>query len=210
VLRTFRELREVAIRATDGRIGTVRDFYFADTSWRIRYCVVDTGRWFSGRYVLIGPRALSISDLTRGELWVRLSKSEIMRSRTADSDKPVSQQQRTGLTFHKPEAQLYDPHLRSCAAVLGHRLKAMDGRLGHVRDFQIDDKGWVIRRLIVDPRKWNSRGERLLLDSRLVGDISWPNASVSIYQPRAVLMTAPIDQPVPAHDDHAARSASSD
>ena len=210
MLRTFRELREVAIRATDGRIGTVRDFYFDDTSWRIRYCVVDTGRWFSGRYVLVGPRALSITDPARGELWVKLSKSEIMRSRTADSDKPVSKQQRTGLTLNKPEAHLYDRHLRSCAAVLGHRLKAIDGRLGRVRDFQIDDKRWVIRRLIVDPRKSNSPGERLLLDSRLVGDISWPNASVSIYQTRAVLMTAPIDEPIPLHDDRIARSALSD
>ena len=33
----------------DGLIGKVDDFYFDDEDWRIRYLVVDTGKWLSGR-----------------------------------------------------------------------------------------------------------------------------------------------------------------
>ena len=32
------------LRATDGEIGHVRDFYFDDKTWTVRYLVADTGR----------------------------------------------------------------------------------------------------------------------------------------------------------------------
>jgi len=37
----------------DGEIGKVKEFYFDDTYWAIRYLVADSGNWFSGRQVLI-------------------------------------------------------------------------------------------------------------------------------------------------------------
>jgi hypothetical protein len=37
-----------AIEASDSRLGTVSDFLFEDTSWMIRWLVVDTGNWLSG------------------------------------------------------------------------------------------------------------------------------------------------------------------
>ena len=33
------------LRATDGEIGHVRDFYFDDKTWTVRYLVADTGGW---------------------------------------------------------------------------------------------------------------------------------------------------------------------
>ncbi len=38
-----------AIAASDGRLGTVSDFLFDDASWLVRWLVVDTGNWLSGR-----------------------------------------------------------------------------------------------------------------------------------------------------------------
>jgi hypothetical protein len=58
MLRNIKDLRGYAIRAIDGVIGKVDDFYFGDDTWAIRYLVVDTGRWLSGRKVLISPIAL--------------------------------------------------------------------------------------------------------------------------------------------------------
>lgn len=42
-----------SIMANDGELGKVRDFYFDDESWTIRYMVVQTGSWLLGRKVLI-------------------------------------------------------------------------------------------------------------------------------------------------------------
>jgi len=47
-----------AIRATDGEIGRWSQFYFDDESWAIRYLVVNTAGWLSGRLVLVSPIAL--------------------------------------------------------------------------------------------------------------------------------------------------------
>ena len=190
MLRTFSELRGIAIRATDGYVGTLSDVYFDDSSWRIRYGVVDTGRWFADRHVLVGPRALSVADPARRELWVRLSKSEVRASRRAETDRPVSRQKR-GFAFYHADTQAHDPHLRSCRAVAGHRLEATDGRLGRVDDFMIDDKTWTIRQLIVDTEQWQVAAAGVLVAPRHVEAISWPRASVSIDLSRAAVMTAP-------------------
>ena len=45
MLRSVKDLGDYAIRATDGDIGHVRDFFFDETAWVIRYLVVDTGSW---------------------------------------------------------------------------------------------------------------------------------------------------------------------
>src|SRR5215213_6163742 len=51
-----------AIEASDGRIGSVSDFLFEDTSWKVRWLVVDTGGWLSGRKVLLPLSALEKPD----------------------------------------------------------------------------------------------------------------------------------------------------
>jgi sporulation protein YlmC with PRC-barrel domain len=185
MIRSFGELRGIAIRATDGHVGTLSDVYFDDDNWRVRYCVVDTGRWFEDRYVLVGQRALSVTDPVRRELWVRLSRSEVRRSRNAGSDKPVSRQQR-GLTFYHPAGEVHDRHLRSCRAVVGHQLDATDGRLGRVKDFMIDDKAWTIRNLVVD----TSQRSRVVVAARHVEAISWRDATVAVGVSRAEVMSA--------------------
>ena len=43
MLRSMNDLEDCAIRATDGSIGQVKDLYFDDKAWVIRYLVVDTG-----------------------------------------------------------------------------------------------------------------------------------------------------------------------
>jgi len=37
----------------DGEIGSVRDFYFDDQSWVIRYLIADTGNWLTGIHISI-------------------------------------------------------------------------------------------------------------------------------------------------------------
>ena len=49
MLRSIKDLENYAIRATDGIIGHVKDFYFDDEAWVVRYLVVETGAWLSSR-----------------------------------------------------------------------------------------------------------------------------------------------------------------
>jgi uncharacterized protein YrrD len=66
-----------SVRGGDGDIGTLEDFYFEEDRWTVRYLRVDTGKWFSGKRVLISP--MSVPDgwgregvclsITKDQVW---------------------------------------------------------------------------------------------------------------------------------------------
>lgn len=63
-----------------------------------------------------------------------------------------------------------DQHLRSAREVMGYRIRAKDGKVGHVEDFLVDDAAWMIRYLIVNTRNWLP-GKKVLVSCEWVQDI---------------------------------------
>lgn len=92
VLRSIKQLYGDKLAASDGEIGHVKDFYFDDQSWAIRYLVVDTGSWLSGRLVLISPHAFGDLYEDANRLVVNLTRQQIENSPAIDEQKPVSRQ----------------------------------------------------------------------------------------------------------------------
>ena len=86
-----------AIAASDGRLGTVSDFLFDDASWLVRWLVVDTGNWLSGRKVLLPPSVLGHLDSARREFSVGLTKQQVKDSPDIDTERPVSRQIETNI-----------------------------------------------------------------------------------------------------------------
>ena len=80
------------IAAKDGIIGEVEDFYFDDEYWTIRYLIVKTGNWLSGRKVLISTLALTKASWKSGLFTVGLTKEQIRNSPDIDTDMPVFRQ----------------------------------------------------------------------------------------------------------------------
>jgi PRC-barrel domain len=68
MLLAISALKGYAIEATDGQIGSVDDFLFDDKTWQVRWLVVDTGGWLSGRQVLVHPSAIGPAQL--GARWL--------------------------------------------------------------------------------------------------------------------------------------------
>jgi hypothetical protein len=93
MLRTIKELQGDKLGATDGEIGHVKDFYFDDVDWVVRYVVADTGSWMPGRLVLISPHALGRLYPGGKILLVNLTREQIEKSPSIDAHKPVSRQQ---------------------------------------------------------------------------------------------------------------------
>ena len=92
MLSSMSDLEGYAIRATDGTIGHVKDLYFDDEAWVVRYLIVDTGSWLSSRKVLISPIAIGQSSWADKILSVSLTKGQFKNSPAIDTDKPVSRQ----------------------------------------------------------------------------------------------------------------------
>jgi uncharacterized protein YrrD len=92
MLYTAKTIKGYKLDSLDGEIGKVKEFYFDDRHWTIRYLVADTGNWLPGRQVLISPYALVAvnTDIYKEQIEVDLTKKQIEDSPSLNSDKPVS------------------------------------------------------------------------------------------------------------------------
>jgi sporulation protein YlmC with PRC-barrel domain len=87
-----KKLTNYTLDSLDKEIGKVKEYYFDDRYWTIRYLVVETGSWLADRKVLISPYALESVMMEDENIKVMLSKKQIEDSPSWQSDKPVSRQ----------------------------------------------------------------------------------------------------------------------
>ena len=92
MLQNTKELYGHTLAALDGDVGHVKDFYFDDKTWVIRYLVADTGTWLTGRQVLLSPHSFGMIDHHEKTLHLKLLKKQIENSPSIESDRPVSRQ----------------------------------------------------------------------------------------------------------------------
>ena len=90
MLRSIKRLQNFKIQAKDGEFGRLREFYFDDGKWMIRYLIVDTGKWFPGRLVLISPHAFRQLGWDEKIFSVTLTKKQIENSPEINRHIPVS------------------------------------------------------------------------------------------------------------------------
>jgi sporulation protein YlmC with PRC-barrel domain len=97
MLRHESEIDGYIIQASDGLIGTVSDFLFDDTTWLVRWLVIDTGNWLPGRKVLLPPSALADVNHIGRQFSVKLTKQQVKECPEVESDLPVSRQMETNI-----------------------------------------------------------------------------------------------------------------
>jgi hypothetical protein len=92
MLQSLKQLYGHQLAALDGEIGHVKDFYFDDQNWAVRYVVADTGSWLPGRQVLLPPRAFGSVSPSGKLVPVKLTRKQIENSPSIELHKPVSRQ----------------------------------------------------------------------------------------------------------------------
>lgn len=92
MLHGIKELEGCTVGASDGDIGEIKDLYFDDSTWAIRYLIVDTGSWLSSHKVLISPMSIDKPNWAAKQLLVGITREQVEGSPAIDTDKPVSQQ----------------------------------------------------------------------------------------------------------------------
>jgi len=97
MLRKASEITGFTIGASDGSIGAVTDLLFDDSTWLVRWFVVDTGHIVPGRKVLLPPLVLGHVNHIGDQLSVRLTKQQVMDSPDINSDEPVSRHMESNL-----------------------------------------------------------------------------------------------------------------
>ena len=215
MLQSIKQLYGDKLGASDGDIGHVKDFYFDDQNWAVRYLIADTGSWLPGRQVLISPHAFGSLHQSAKVLRVNLTRKQIENSPPIGSHKSVSRQYEEeyyryyGWPYYwqgnevwgmsgfpilelppkplpskpapasGPQRERSDAHLRSAQAVNGYHLQASDGTIGHVCDFLMDARSWVIRQLVIKTGHRFS-GKEVQIPTRAVDRISWDESKVFV------------------------------
>lgn len=219
MLNTIKTLKGYKLQALDGEIGTVKELYFDDRFWTIRYLVVDTGNWLTDRSVLISPYGLNAVNKEKKHIHVQLTKKQIEDSPSLNSDKPVSRQfeeayygyhswpaywsdsymwgyfpdiERDSKKWERTDkaGKAWDPNLRSTNHVTGYYIQAKDGEIGHVEDFVVDDKNWTIRYLVVDTKNWLP-GKKVLVSPQWIEKVSWNESKVFVSLQRENVRLSP-------------------
>jgi hypothetical protein len=166
VLRSVSDLRRVTIAATDGELGSVRDLYFDDLSWRVRYLLVDTDSWLPDHRILVSPTSVRRWDPNPSTLRVALTKTQFKTCVDMNTQRAVVDQAISGYIRESRE-----PHLQAATTVLGYVLETEDGEIGHVEDLLVDDTAWVIRYLLVDTKdRW--AGQSVLVAPEWLTEVS--------------------------------------
>jgi uncharacterized protein YrrD len=87
-LRSSDTVKGYDIAESDGSIGDVKDFLFDESSWAIRYLIIDTGNWWPGKRVLVSTRWIDRIDWTESKIYTQLSRSAIKASPEYDERSP--------------------------------------------------------------------------------------------------------------------------
>jgi hypothetical protein len=194
------------LQSIDKKIGNVKEFYFDDHYWTIRYIVADTGNWLTGRQVLISPYALESVNKAKQYIAVGLTKRQIEGSPSLNNNRPVSRQFEENYyryyrwpmywdgkfmwgyfpTIERDREKwkksyqgegAWDFQLRSTHEVNNCNIKAVDGEIGHIEDFVIDDETWAIRYLIVNTRN-SGPGKKVLISTKWIDFVIWNESGV--------------------------------
>jgi len=83
-----------------------------------------------------------------------------------------------------------DPHLRSTKVVGGYHIMAVDGEIGHIEDFMVDDQTWTIRYAVADTKNWWT-GKKVLLATEWILWVSWAESNAYLNLRREQITNAP-------------------
>ncbi|TDQ42178.1 PRC-barrel domain-containing protein [Aureibacillus halotolerans] len=101
MLYQAKDLESYKLGAVDGEVGKVKDFYFDDQSFVVRYVVADTRTWFFGGKVLLSPKSFERLDPQEQLIHVNLTKDQIKDSPKPEEHEPINRQYEKELSdFH--------------------------------------------------------------------------------------------------------------
>jgi sporulation protein YlmC with PRC-barrel domain len=74
-------------------------------------------------------------------------------------------------------------HLRSANETKGYHVQALDGEIGHIEDFVVDEHSWHIVTVVIDTRNWWS-GKKVAMPAEEFTHVDWEAQLVSVAETR--------------------------
>ena len=199
------------IDAVDGEIGHIEDLLFNDEQWTIRYLAVEVGHQGSEGKVLIPAEDCGSGHTRSKGFAVNLLIKQILNEMSCDEKLPMSKRHKKELNEYyggkicwaagpiilKPsdvEPDIKDchcdVHFRSTMEVIGYRINAHDGNIGHIEDFIINDENWNIQYIEIHTSNWLP-GRKVVLSPKWISTCSYHDRKVDMSLLRKEIKDSP-------------------
>ncbi len=170
-------MKRLSVYCNGREAGKVEDLWFDDERWITTHLVLRTGSWLASRQVVVPPGAVGDVDWQARRIQLSSSCEEVRNSPAAES---------AGAAGKKAQAAGF----RSATEVIGYRLQARDGEIGHVADLVISDRDWAVDALVVDTSNWPG-GENLVVSPYRISRFSWKERRAYIDMDRDDILRSP-------------------
>lgn len=210
-----------AIRATDGDLGKVHEFYFDDATWTIRYMVAETGNWLYGRKVLISLVALGKPDWKSQTFSVNLTCDQVRNSPDIDTQRPVYRQHEVELHEYYQWPRYWENGYGGILGITPYPLvenpmsqessapeRKEDSHLRSTRQVTgyhihaTDGEIGHVEDFIVNEKKWTFHylvvdtgnwmsGRKVLLSPKWITSVNWADAAVYLDRSRESIENSP-------------------
>jgi len=175
--RSTRDLKRLSVYCNGQEAGKVEDVWFDDERWIATHLVVRTGSWLASRQVIVPPGA--VGDVNWQAKRIQLS-SPCEEMRKSPGIEPAKGAGKKGRVAGQ----------RSATEVIGYRIQARDGEIGHVADLVISDRDWAVDALVVDTSNWPG-GENLVVSPYRISRFSWKERKAYIDMDREDILRSP-------------------
>ncbi len=210
MIQDIRTLLGSRLSAKDGDIGSIKDIFFDDHLWHMRYAAVDTGTWLPGKKVLVSPVSFCEPQVwDSGAVDVDLTRKQVTNRPEISDHLPVSRQKEEELA-EQYRWQLFwvlnaavntaipitsthrdgDPFLRSVNEVVDYSIAAEDGEIGHVETFLLDFSNWRICYMVVDTKNWLP-GKKVLVSPAWVKRFIWEERKAVVSITKELIERSP-------------------
>ncbi|MFZ5942954.1 MAG: PRC-barrel domain-containing protein [Bacillota bacterium] len=218
---TAKGLIYYGIKATDGDIGSVDDFYFDDEKWTIRYIVVDTNNWLPGGKVLVSPISFDNINKQQKQVEIFCTKGMIKNSPSMETHLPISRQKEKEYNNHfdwgaywvGPEAwggyayplALRDEETKEEMKDVKDKKDAHLRSIKEVTGYNIEAKDGGIGHLVdfaLDDKTWTIKflivdignwlpGKHVIISPKYISQIKWKDRTVHVDLSKEVIKNCP-------------------
>lgn len=107
-LRSYKEILNYHIMASDGDIGHVEGMIIEVETWAIRYLVVNTNNWWEGNYVLVAPQWIDNVSWHSATVQVNLTRLQIKEAPSFNPNQVPDRKEEIGIYAHYGQAPYWD------------------------------------------------------------------------------------------------------
>ncbi len=222
MLYTLNDLEQYTVNAADGYVGKIKDFYFDDRTWKLRYLVVETGIWLKNRKVLLPASAVKLVNKDDKQLSLDMSMYHVKNGPSIERDLSLKPQSEIdylsyyGYSFYRgaTEAHGFDKDAEAKLAEIFASVDAVRRTYGdrHLRsckemiNYDIegsDSQVGYLQSMLFDEKDWSVRylmlntsnwwlGHQVLLEPQSIRDVSWGDARIYVNMLRQEIQSTPI------------------